>query len=147
MRSAAAALRRMYSSRRGSSAQLTGLAMKSVAPASKARVMADESSWPVTITMGTVAKRDSALRRRHTELPSMPGMSTSSSTIATSCDKAASSAAVPLSKASGVRPPALAASASSSRPRSSSSAMIAIGAVARASLMRSLAGAAPTALR
>ncbi len=37
MCSAAAALRRMYSSRRGSSAQFTGLEMKSVAPASNAR--------------------------------------------------------------------------------------------------------------
>ncbi len=44
MRSAAAALRRMYSSRRGSSAQLTGLEMKSVAPASKASRIASESS-------------------------------------------------------------------------------------------------------
>src|SRR5207253_7489827 len=40
---AAAALRRMYSRRRGSSAQLTGFATKSVAPASKARLMATES--------------------------------------------------------------------------------------------------------
>ncbi len=67
MRSAAAALRRMYSSLRGSSAQLTGLEMKSVAPASKARVMAAESSWPVTMTIGTEARRDSARRRLHTE--------------------------------------------------------------------------------
>ncbi len=46
MRSEAAALRRMYARRRGSSAQLTGLEMKSVAPASNARLIAAESSWP-----------------------------------------------------------------------------------------------------
>ena len=66
MCSAAAALRRMYSSRRGSSAQFTGFEMKSVAPASKARRMASESSCPVTMTIGTVAKRGSARRRRQT---------------------------------------------------------------------------------
>ena len=63
----AAALRRMYSIRWGSSDQLTGLQMKSVAPASNARLIAAAPSWPVTMTMGTVAMRGSARSRRQTE--------------------------------------------------------------------------------
>ncbi len=42
--------------------------------------MAAESSWPVTITMGTFVKRASSRRRRQTVRPSVPGMSTSSRT-------------------------------------------------------------------
>ncbi len=76
--------------------------MKSSAPASRPRTQSSVPSSEVTITTGTPRIAGISRMRRQTSKPSMPGITTSSSTRSGACAATRASAASPLSACSTV---------------------------------------------